>query len=332
MNRILQNAIMLAASGIVALIAGEVIVRLFVPVRNVGPTFSSYDPYYGKVLKKSFTCTRITPEFAMRFTTNSYGHRGPEPERFPSHPVLFLGDSFTSGYGVNDGEEFPDLIRDELERRTPAPHIPVVNAGSGNIGNGYWLRFLKSEGPRYDPRLVVLGFCANDFFDNVNEGVYTLTEAGQLKEDTTVHFQEDARKVQRLIEAVPGLAYSHLVGLARQAYADRTTPDADPASPGGRDHAFPGDELTYRLVSEVLALCTQKSWPAVVLAIDTAGSRLKRLRTLCAEYRVPVLVPPSKTDRPELYYVVDGHWNAAGHRVVKDMLLNLIERDSLLSF
>jgi hypothetical protein len=331
MNRILQNTAMLLASGIVALVAGEVIVRLFVPVRNVGPTFSSYHPYYGKVLKRSFSCTRIAPEFTMQFTTNSYGHRGPEPKAFPAHPILFLGDSFTSGYGVNDGEEFPALVRAELERRNDATRVPVVNAGSGNTGNGYWLRFLKSEGPRYDPRLVVLGFCENDFFDNVNEGVYTLDASGKLREASTVHFQEDARKLQDIIEAVPGLAYSYLVGLARQAYADRGTPDTDPAADGGKDSTLPGDELTYRLVSEVLALCNQRSWPAVVLAIDTAGARLERLRSLCAGYRVPVLVPPSKTDRPELYYMVDGHWNAAGHRVVKDMLLDFVERDSLLS-
>jgi len=332
MNRILQNTTMLFLSGIVALIAGEACVRLFVPVRNVGPTFSSYHPYYGKVLKRNFSCIRVAPEFTMQFTTNSYGHRGPEPESFPAHPILFLGDSFTSGYGVNDGEEFPDLIRVELERRNRSPHIPVVNAGSGNTGNGYPLRFLKTEGAAYDPRLVVLEFCGNDFFDNVNEGIYTLDTSGQLNEDTTVHLQEDARKVQQIIEAIPGLAYSHLVGLARQAYADRTTSDTNEASAGPIDTTLPSDALTYRLVGEVLALCRREAWPVVFLIIDTGETRRERLRSLCAGYGVPVLVPPSKAKRPELYYAIDGHWKAAGHRVVKDMLMNLFERDSLFSF
>jgi len=146
MKRIIMNWSILLLSIVFTVFAGELFVRVFVPVRNVGPTFSSYHPYYGKVLKKNFSCTRIAPEFTMKFSTNSLGHRGPEPAGFPKHPVLFLGDSFTSGYGVNDGEEFPDLVRVALEQRGRTIPIPVVNAGSGNIGNGYWLRFLKAEG------------------------------------------------------------------------------------------------------------------------------------------------------------------------------------------
>ena len=331
MRHILQNGVVLFASVVVALIAGEVFVRLLVPVRNVGPTFSSYDPYYGKVLKRNFTCTRIAPEFTMRFTTNSYGYRGPEPKVFPSHPILFLGDSFTSGYGVNDGEEFPELIRATLERRGTTPHIPVVNAGSGNTGNGYWLRFLKAEGPRYNPRLVVLGFCVNDFSDNIVEGMYALDPAGRLLEDTTAHLQQGARTAQQVIEAIPGLAYSHLVGLARQAYSERTPPD--PGVPAAVNARFSpsGDDLTYRLVVETLDLCKKRQWRVMIIAIETTGARLERLRTICANRDTPLLIAPTKRDQPDLYYAVDGHWNAAGHQVVRDMFMRLVDSDSLLS-
>jgi len=330
MKRILQNGILLLASALLTVAAAELFVRLFIPVRNVGPTFSAFDPYYGKVLKRSFACTRIAPEFTMEFRTNSYGHRGPEPPSFPAHPILFLGDSFTSGYGVNDGEEFPDLLRKALEHEGP-PHIPVVNAGSGNTGNGYWLRFLKNEGPRYDPRLVVLGFCVNDFSDNLVEGMYMLTEAGELREDTSSRYQQGPRAAQEVIEAVPGLAYSHLVGLARQAYSERA-----PSEPGGEAqnvlrNTGGRDELTYRLVAETLDLCHSRQWRVVVIAIETTGNRLDRLRELCDRRNTPLLVPPTKAERPDLYYVVDGHWNAAGHKHVHTMLMQLVNSDSLLS-
>src|SRR3990167_3315053 len=154
-------ALLTATALLVAFVVAELVVRVAVPVRNVGPTFSEYDPVYGKRLKRSFACTRTTPEFTMRFSTNSLGFRGPEPAGFPGRGVLFLGDSFTTGYGVNDGEEFPDLVRRGLE--ASGIGVPVVNAGSGNTGNGYWLRFLEREGTRFSPRLVVLGFCGNDF-------------------------------------------------------------------------------------------------------------------------------------------------------------------------
>ena len=99
------NLALICISTLLTLALCEVVVRIFIPVRNVGPSLTIYDPVYGKRLKKNFTATRTTPEFTMQFTTNSLGFRGPEPEVFPYRPILFLGDSFTAGYGVNDGEE-----------------------------------------------------------------------------------------------------------------------------------------------------------------------------------------------------------------------------------
>ena len=98
------------AGAAMGLVLAELGVRAFVTVRNVGPSFTVFDPVYGKTLKRSFSCRRMTPEFTMRFTTNSLGFRGPEPERFPRRPILFIGDSFTMGYGVDDGQEFPAVV------------------------------------------------------------------------------------------------------------------------------------------------------------------------------------------------------------------------------
>jgi lysophospholipase L1-like esterase len=330
MKRTVLNWLALVCSLVLALLTAEMLVRLFIPVRNIGPTFSSYHPYYGKVLKKNFSCIRSAPEFTMRFSTNSLGHRGPEPAVFPKHPILFLGDSFTSGYGVNDGEEFPDLIRVALERRGGAARIPVVNAGSGNIGNGYWLRLLRSEGEKYDPRLVVLGFCVNDFSDNIAEGIFRIDETGALKEDTTARLQQGARTAQEIIERVPGLAYSHLVGLARQAFSERLTSGSRTETTTSADTST-SDALTYHLVDATLDLCREKRWKTVVIAIETTGYRLEQLAMLCARHNVPLLVPPTKQERPDLFYVIDGHWNAAGHRMMRDMFMRLVDVDSLLT-
>lgn len=75
------------------------------PVRNIGPTFTEYDSNYGKKLKSNFKCIRIILEFRMQFSTNLLGFRRPEQMSYPHRFNLFLGDSFTLGYGVNDGEK-----------------------------------------------------------------------------------------------------------------------------------------------------------------------------------------------------------------------------------
>src|SRR4029077_19339562 len=114
--------VLAVASAAATLALCELVARLAVTVRNVGPSFTTFDPVYGKRLKRSFACWRITPEFAMHFATNSYGFRGVEPPAPPEHAIVFLGDSFTMGYGVSDGEEFPALIAQAVDH-------PVINAG-----------------------------------------------------------------------------------------------------------------------------------------------------------------------------------------------------------
>jgi len=49
--------------------------------------------------------------------------------------ILFLGDSLTAGFGVEEGEAYPSLIKDKIE----AEHLPfeVINAGlSGDTSAG----------------------------------------------------------------------------------------------------------------------------------------------------------------------------------------------------
>lgn len=304
-------------SAFIAVLLCELFVRAFVPVRNVGPTFSEYDPVYGKRLKKNFSCTRTAAEFSMRFSTNSLGFRGPEPRSFPAGGLLFIGDSFTSGYGVNDGEEFPALIAQQLSPTGDSGTVAVVNAGTGNTGNGYWLRFLETEFERYHPRAVVFGFCVNDFIDNAVEQLYRIDEHGRLQETGIMPRQEAARGAQAVIEAIPGLAYSHLVGLARQVFSESGAPAAS-------DGAGRADALTYALVDTVLAFCAARGVPAVLLQIEVDSTGAGVLEGLAHRHRAVSLRAPSKADRPDLYYITDGHWNAAGHRVIASSLLPLV--------
>jgi lysophospholipase L1-like esterase len=316
----LRTGALFGASLVAALIFGEIVARVAVPVRNIGPTFSEYDPVYGKRLKKSFSCTRIAAEFTMQFTTNSLGFRGPEPVQFPSNSILFLGDSFTSGYGVNDEEEFPAIIRRALEHRFGQSAPPVVNAGSGNIGNGYWLKFLQQEAHRYTPQLVVFGFCVNDFLDNAVEGVYRVGGDGTLRESGVPPRQEGARTVQAVIEGIPGLAYSHLVGLARQFFSEGWGAGPAPAS-GQVDNS-----LTYALLDSTFSFCARQGLPVLLLAVEVDTARLSVMRRIAERHRIPLIEAPSKWVRPELYYHVDGHWNAPGHAAVAQLVLPYVDR------
>lgn len=74
--------------------------------------------------------------------------------------ILFIGDSLTEGYGVNQEQAFPALIEKELKKTRPS--IQVINAGvSGSLSSSGLSRLfwhLKGE----KPDVLVLALGAND--------------------------------------------------------------------------------------------------------------------------------------------------------------------------
>jgi hypothetical protein len=318
--RTLQNLTLSIIALLVSLGVCELMVRRLVPVRNVGPSFTLYDPFYGKRLKKSFSTWRGTPEFTMRMTTNAAGFRGPELGALALRPLLFLGDSFTMGYGVNDGEEFPALVRNAL---SPNP-TPVINAGMGDNGNGWWVKFLRSEGKKYHPALVVLQLHRTDFYDNIHERLFTVTPTGALQE-LPVPRQTVKRALQWPVENLPGLAHSYLVGLARQMSWRGGAPREDAAGQSTRsERAVQQNQLLFRLLEEVFAICEQSGWRVLTVLADIPDDRRAAVETLLSTKAIPTVVIPSKGERPDLYYTVDGHWNSAGHRFTAERILEKV--------
>lgn len=308
---------LLALLGVIfSILAAEVILRFMNVVRDVGPSFSQYDPVYGKRLRKNFETVRTTPEFEIHYAINSYGFRGPEPSTFPLYPVLFIGDSFTEGYGVSDGEEFPALIRKELAKAAKNA-VPVVNAGIGNSGNGHWIKLLRREAGRYKPRLVVLQFCSNDFADNVRENLFRISPAGELVE-LTVPPSGAREKLKVISEAIPGLVNSHVAGFAYQVFYHFQQGGQTTKASANSDME---DQLFFHLTEEALLIAKEQGWPVVAVITEIKGKRLEKLTGLLKRYGTPYLDIPYKSDRPELYYKVDGHWNADGHKYVAQSIL-----------
>ena len=324
----LRNAGILFLSAAVSICLAEILVRSFVPVRDVGPVFSVHDPVLGKRIKASFTAERITPEFRMRFTTNSLGFRGPEPDGFRLRPILFLGDSFTLGYGVSDGEEYPARVSAELRRRYGKAAPPVVNAGIGNSGNGFWVKLLQREAEAMQPRLVVMQIFENDFADNLDEKLFALEPGGSLR-DLPVPAPGVMRRMEALIQAVPGLSYSHLVGLLREVRAPTFGSQAKSVPEARRQQGLdPSDQLTFRILEEAISICEGRGWKVIGLLVGLSHAHEAAAKELFARRKHPVVLIPAKSERPDLYYKVDGHWHAGGHVFVADRVLEALELET----
>jgi hypothetical protein len=311
------NLSIAALATLLTLGASEVLVRAFVTVRNVGPAFTVYDPVYGKRLKANLHAWRIAPEFRFTINTNSLGMRDPEPGKSLREGIVFVGDSFTMGYGVQDGEAFPALVRKGLQRRGVT--IPVLNTGMGDNGNGRWVKFFDHDAARFHPRLVVFQVMANDFDDNVAEHLFELDASGALHE-LPIGPPGFMRRAQSLIDDVPGLPYSYLVGLAWMS-AEAIESNRPAVSTEGRGDDLPSDRLTYALVGAAVDKARVGGADVIGLLVGLTGQRRQKMAEIFAQRGLICLDGPNKKAAPALFFKVDGHWNAAGHRRAAELLL-----------
>src|SRR5262249_44068907 len=93
------------------------------------------------------------------FQSNALGYRGPTPVSVekPANTlrVLFVGDSFTLGWGVEEKDTFIARMRDDLQGVSPA--VELINAGyhDGYSPDAYYA-YLKREGMALKPDLIVI--------------------------------------------------------------------------------------------------------------------------------------------------------------------------------
>jgi hypothetical protein len=79
--------------------------------------------------------------------------------------------------------------------------------------------------------------------------------------------------------------------------------------------------LTLRIFEKALTVCKQNDWPVLALIVKTHGERLDDLTTLLQHYEIESITVPDKNERPDLFYPVDGHWNAKGHAFVAGLIV-----------
>jgi lysophospholipase L1-like esterase len=250
----------------------------------------------------------------LGLSTNSRGPRGPElalGDRDAGAQILFVGDSFTEGYGVDDGDEFPQLVGRQLSNQ--AVRAEIVNEGIGDTGTGRALRLVRAyvaKAPRTSA--LVYQFSMNDFDDNVRDGFFHLDSNGSLVESPTPVPISFLRKVQPVIDSIPGLSQSHflaaLVQVARSVgRPTRQDPAPLAASSGNRE------VLTLRLVTEIIATARRAGWHVVVIVADAPAAVAERIGEVARAGSAAFVAIPPKSQRPDLYYRIDGHWNRAGH-------------------
>ncbi len=101
--------------------------------------------------------------YGVDISTNSMGFR--DIERSPGKPegtrrILFLGDSFTLGWGVRSDSVFSHQVETMLNQGGGGHE--VINMGVGNYNTVMEVELFKLKGLRLDPDIVVLVYFLND--------------------------------------------------------------------------------------------------------------------------------------------------------------------------
>jgi len=130
--------------------------------KGLGYALDDWSPTRGWTLRPNL---RDVPFRGTIVNSNSKGIRGRTEFAYEKPPgvtrIVVLGDSFTFGEEVGDDETYAHHLQALL------PGSEVLNLGVHGYGHDQMLLYLKEEGLKYDPDIVLLGFMPDDMERNV---------------------------------------------------------------------------------------------------------------------------------------------------------------------
>jgi lysophospholipase L1-like esterase len=279
---------------------------------------------------------------------NEYGHRGgahPLRKDPGKYRILVLGDSFTEGVQVAEGDLFTAL----LERSDP--RYEVLNAGVGGWGTVQEYLYLESDGLRHRPDLVLLMVFGNDLDDNclaaypaIGPRPYAVRDGRGVR----IVRDPDARAFLAYALPVPFAAVlnahsylyyflnAHVYQEMRARHvADLRNADALRAAECGRyDVLFAMIEKTRRLVASRDARLAVILIPTREQARSGAAAELEPIVDFCARQGIDHLSLLERLrremDTAHPYFDRDIHWTKDGHRAVAEEIAAFVRRDVAL--
>lgn len=280
-RKFLINAALTVVAFAVAFTICEVVTRLL--YKNESTLFPRYhtDYQYGR-----YTIRGIRPnaEYRMtsidgswKFVTNNKGFRNTKDFTYakPANTirVLSLGDSHTQGYEVRQDSTFSAILERFLNHHSKSAE--VINSGVSGFSTAEELVFLENEGIKYNPDVVVLGFFANDFEDNLKAGLFGLDSQSHLTEEKYEHIP--GVRIQNVIYSIPAVQwlsensyfYSLLFNSVWNHFKARIAQDAQAeyaVATGATTSGYPV-ALTAALIERMQRFCADRGIRLIVVDI-----------------------------------------------------------------
>lgn len=329
---ILARLALLGASLVLSLLLAEGVTRAVSPLHMIERVAVSGPAPHDWVVAGS-VYRQVSSEFDARTTITQADHRVPAPDGNPD--VVFLGDSFTFGWGLSDDETFAHLYCEASGRSC----ANLGHPGTGTTEQVERLeRFLDEQGWRpSEVKLFVFAMtgsfsAGNDLADNWNLPRWRAAQARAARPG------EPDRGADRRGDIGPGLLeralglrgwlleHSNLVRVVKYIWGPLLKSWLSPELDEVR--LTEALELTQEAFQALDALSRRYGFAYRIYLIHPVqdvqrGTHEQTLARLSEIAPAPI-EPTARlfTDDPPAYYFsLDGHLNARGARRVSELLL-----------
>jgi len=170
-KKTLLNLAVFTTSLLIALLIGEGMVRLFLPQDALlVRAYQKSDPDLGIVSQSNiqYQDNKSMPHFSYLVNTNNLGLRMEADADKIRPSILYMGDSFTFGWGVDIEDSYYSLLSNAT---TPDSTFQSLNCGHGSYSTGHVSTRLKRLSEHVNVSKVIYFMNFNDLFDNINTDI-----------------------------------------------------------------------------------------------------------------------------------------------------------------
>ncbi len=347
-----KNLLLLLTSLMVAIILGEVVLRIAVPERqihvpNLVNNRLTYEPDQKQRSKYL--------EWDYEIRINSDGFRNDRTiAQLPASSILVLGDSFTEGYGVALEDSFPARLEALLKQ--DGRDNAVYNAGHTDTNPTYYgllydnkfrevtaiervivgfyigNDFLRSPGP-YDAYLQV----GNEFGGGFVYRLKTFLATNSMTYATGNYILKNNRSIHTFCQSL-GLCADmwRPEELYTQDFVDKAVPLTTAYLRRFANRVSASDKKLLVVLIPPREQVDDKQWARAIEQLGPAadsfrfaaakqlGEALEREGIKTLDLTKPVLRHYRSGAAP-LYFTHDGHWNPAGHDLAAREIFKIVK-------
>lgn len=346
-----KNLLLLLAIVLVMLAFLEIAVRIFFP-QNLNYTMFDSILMYRHI--PDFETKYERQEFSNDIIFNSKGLRDYEysyEKPKDTFRILLLGSSFSQALQVPLDRTYENILERKLNQ--DGEKYEVINAAVGGWGTAQELFFLRAEGLKYNPDLIILDFSPRDIPENAISQLAAV-ENGRLVENIPVKASMPKRTLLfcSRYSQICSLAQTAILGGFKLGKNDKVLKREDILLRESPSEFNKSLEETFLLIKEIKKTADSKKIPLVMLIIPNKeqadDEKLKKFmedysltkeqiehdkfqklaRKFASENSIPYidLLPQfrQRNINNTFYFEIDGHWNEKGHQLAAELLHNYL--------